>query len=47
LPVRVERIGVPNVLVQHASQAAQRAQYGLSAENIAARVRALTPSQTA
>jgi 1-deoxy-D-xylulose-5-phosphate synthase len=47
LPVRVERIGVPNVLVQHASQAAQRAQYGLSAENIAARVRALAPSQTA
>jgi 1-deoxy-D-xylulose-5-phosphate synthase len=47
LPVRVERIGVPNVLVQHASQAAQRAHYGLSAENIAARVRALTPSQTA
>ncbi|BDE05867.1 1-deoxy-D-xylulose-5-phosphate synthase 1 [Vulcanimicrobium alpinum] len=43
----VERIGVPNVLVQHASQAAQRAQVGLSAENVAARVRTLTPSQTA
>jgi 1-deoxy-D-xylulose-5-phosphate synthase len=47
LSTRVERIGVPNVLVQHASQAAQRAQCGLSAENVAARVRALSPSQTA
>ena len=41
LGVHVERIGVPNVLVQHHSQAAQRAQFGLSAENVAARVRAL------
>jgi 1-deoxy-D-xylulose-5-phosphate synthase len=47
LSTRVERIGVPNVLVQHASQSAQRAQCGLSAENVAARVRALSPSQTA
>ncbi len=47
LAVAVERIGVPNVLVQHHSQAAQRAQIGLSAENVAARVRALAPSQTA
>jgi 1-deoxy-D-xylulose-5-phosphate synthase len=47
LKTPVERIGVPNVLVQHASQAAQRAQCGLSAENVAARVRALSPSQTA
>jgi 1-deoxy-D-xylulose-5-phosphate synthase len=47
LNIHVERIGVPNVLVQHASQAAQRAQFGLSAENVAARVRALSPSQTA
>ncbi len=47
LAVAVERIGVPNVLVQHNSQAAQRAQIGLSAENVAARVRALAPSQTA
>ena len=47
MPVAVERIGVPNVLVQHAKPEAQRAQFGLSAENIAARVRALSPTQTA
>jgi 1-deoxy-D-xylulose-5-phosphate synthase len=47
LGIPVERIGVPNVFVQHASQAVQRAQCGLSAENVAARVRALCPSQTA
>jgi 1-deoxy-D-xylulose-5-phosphate synthase len=45
--VTVERIGVPNVFVQHAKPEAQRAQFGLSAENIAARVRALTPTRTA
>jgi 1-deoxy-D-xylulose-5-phosphate synthase len=45
--VTVERIGVPNVLVQHASQAAQRAQFGLTGEHVAARVRALAASQTA
>jgi 1-deoxy-D-xylulose-5-phosphate synthase len=44
--VAVERIGVPNVLVQHAKPEAQRAQFGLSAENIAARVRALAPART-
>ncbi|HEV3087969.1 MAG TPA: 1-deoxy-D-xylulose-5-phosphate synthase [Candidatus Elarobacter sp.] len=47
MQVAVERIGVPNVLVQHAKPEAQRAQFGLSAENIAARVRALSPAQTA
>jgi 1-deoxy-D-xylulose-5-phosphate synthase len=47
LDVAVERIGVPNVLVQHAKPEAQRAQFGLSAENIAARVRALSPTRTA
>ena len=47
LAVAVERIGVPNVLVQHAKPEAQRAQFGLSAENIAARVRALAASRTA
>jgi 1-deoxy-D-xylulose-5-phosphate synthase len=47
LGLAVERIGVPNVFVQQGSQAAQRAQIGLSAENVAARVRLLTPSQTA
>jgi deoxyxylulose-5-phosphate synthase len=45
--VAVERIGVPNVLVQHAKPEVQRAQFGLSGENVAARVRALAPSQTA
>ncbi|MBV8581775.1 MAG: 1-deoxy-D-xylulose-5-phosphate synthase [Candidatus Eremiobacteraeota bacterium] len=47
LAVAVERLGVPNVLVQHAKPEAQRAQFGLSAENVAARVRALTPATTA
>jgi 1-deoxy-D-xylulose-5-phosphate synthase len=47
MDVAVERIGVPNVLVQHAKPEAQRAQFGLSGENIAARIRALAPSQTA
>jgi hypothetical protein len=35
------------VLVQHAKPEAQRAMFGLSAENIAARVRALSPTRTA
>ena len=47
LDVAVERIGVPNVLVQHAKPEAQRAMFGLSAENVAARVRALMPTRTA
>ncbi|MDP9104708.1 MAG: 1-deoxy-D-xylulose-5-phosphate synthase [Candidatus Eremiobacteraeota bacterium] len=47
MDVAVERIGVPNVLVQHAKPEAQRAQFGLSAENVAARVRTLTPTRTA
>ncbi len=47
LAVAVERIGVPSGLVQHNSQAVQRAQIGLSAENVAARVRALAPTRTA
>jgi 1-deoxy-D-xylulose-5-phosphate synthase len=47
MDVAVERIGVPNVLVQHAKPEVQRAQFGLSAENVAARVRALAPSPTA
>ena len=41
LAVAVERIGVPNTLVQHASVSAQRAQFGLSAEGVAARVSAV------
>jgi len=38
LSVHVERIGVPNSLVHHNTQAKQRASVGLSAENLAARV---------
>jgi 1-deoxy-D-xylulose-5-phosphate synthase len=41
ISVPVERIGVPNVLVQHAKQDVQRAQVGLTGEHIAARVAAL------
>jgi 1-deoxy-D-xylulose-5-phosphate synthase len=37
----VERIGVPNVLVQHDSQPKQRAQFGLQAEHLAARLSAI------
>jgi len=44
IAIPVERVGVPNVLVQHAPQAAQRAQFGLSAESVAARVRVLSPA---
>jgi 1-deoxy-D-xylulose-5-phosphate synthase len=36
--VRVERIGVPSVLVQHDAQPKQRARFGLSAEALAERV---------
>jgi 1-deoxy-D-xylulose-5-phosphate synthase len=42
--VAVERIGVPNVLVQHAKPEVQRATFGLTGENVAARVRALAPT---
>jgi 1-deoxy-D-xylulose-5-phosphate synthase len=42
LDVHMERIGVPGVLVQHNKPERQRAMFGLSAENIAARVRAFT-----
>ncbi|MFN2450321.1 MAG: 1-deoxy-D-xylulose-5-phosphate synthase [Candidatus Baltobacteraceae bacterium] len=42
LQLRVERIGVPGtVLVQHDSQAKQRALFGLTAEHVAARVRSV------
>ena len=46
IAIPVERVGVPNVLVQHASQAAQRAQFGLSAEAVASRVRVLAPARS-
>jgi deoxyxylulose-5-phosphate synthase len=39
LGVAIERIGVPNILIQHDKQPNQRASFGLSAENVAARVR--------
>jgi 1-deoxy-D-xylulose-5-phosphate synthase len=42
----VERVGIPDVLVQHDSQPRQRALFGLSANHIAERVaRAFNPSQ--
>jgi 1-deoxy-D-xylulose-5-phosphate synthase len=39
LGVTIERIGVPNVLIQHDKQPQQRASFGLSGENVAARIR--------
>jgi len=46
LPVRVQRVGVSDVLVHHDSQPSQRALFGLSAQAIAERVaRALDPHQ--
>jgi 1-deoxy-D-xylulose-5-phosphate synthase len=39
LDVKIERIGVPNVLIQHDKQPQQRASFGLSGENVAARIR--------
>ncbi len=41
LGVRVERIGVPNILVHQSTQAKQRALVGLSADNLAARIAAI------
>ncbi|MEO6913104.1 MAG: 1-deoxy-D-xylulose-5-phosphate synthase, partial [Candidatus Baltobacteraceae bacterium] len=38
LKVSVERIGAPDSLIQHDTQAKQRAQFGLHAEGVAARV---------
>jgi 1-deoxy-D-xylulose-5-phosphate synthase len=45
LEVGIERIGVPNILIQHEKQITQRASFGLSGENIAARVRAASPAK--
>jgi 1-deoxy-D-xylulose-5-phosphate synthase len=39
LNLRVERMGVPSVLVHHDSQDKQRALFGLTGEALAARVR--------
>ena len=46
LAIHVERIGVPAVLVQHNKPEKQRAMFGLSAENVAARVAAITAALT-
>ncbi len=40
LGVTLERIGVPNILIQHDKQPLQRASFGLSGDSLAARVRA-------
>jgi 1-deoxy-D-xylulose-5-phosphate synthase len=44
LPLRVVRVGVPPELVRHASQASQRARYGLEPERLAAQLGALARS---
>ncbi len=41
LNVKIERIGVPNVLIQHDKQPNQRATFGLSGESLAGRIRAM------
>ncbi len=40
IDVTLERVGVPNVLIQHDKQPLQRASFGLSGEQLAARARA-------
>jgi 1-deoxy-D-xylulose-5-phosphate synthase len=40
---RIERIGIPSVLVQHDAVARQRAKFGLSAEQLAERISAALP----
>jgi 1-deoxy-D-xylulose-5-phosphate synthase len=47
LPLHVERIGVPSVLVQHDSQDKQRGLFGLNGETVAARVAQLLGVQVA
>ncbi len=44
LSVTVERIGAPDVVVAHGKQSEQRAGFGLTGENVAARVRTPTPT---
>ncbi|MBD5655202.1 MAG: 1-deoxy-D-xylulose-5-phosphate synthase [Candidatus Eremiobacteraeota bacterium] len=44
LAVTIERIGVPNVLIQHDKQPIQRAGFGLSGDSLAARVRSTMQS---
>ncbi len=47
LNLRVERIGIPSVLVQHDSQDKQRALFGLTGEALAARIRQITETAPA
>jgi hypothetical protein len=44
--LRVERIGVPGVLVQHDSQDKQRALFGLNGEAVAARVAEIVAAES-
>jgi 1-deoxy-D-xylulose-5-phosphate synthase len=46
LSLRVERIGVPSVLVQHDSQDKQRALFGLNGEAVAARVAEIVAAES-
>ncbi|MBV8067095.1 MAG: 1-deoxy-D-xylulose-5-phosphate synthase [Candidatus Eremiobacteraeota bacterium] len=46
LKLRVERIGIPNVLVQHDSQDKQRALFGLSGAALAARIEQILGSRS-
>jgi 1-deoxy-D-xylulose-5-phosphate synthase len=46
LRLRVERMGIPNVLVQHDSQDKQRALFGLTADALAARLRQASDGST-
>ncbi|MFN2461825.1 MAG: 1-deoxy-D-xylulose-5-phosphate synthase [Candidatus Velthaea sp.] len=46
LRVHVERVGVPGVLVQHNKPEKQRAMFGLAADQVAARVRAMQAGLT-
>jgi 1-deoxy-D-xylulose-5-phosphate synthase len=46
LKLRVERIGIPNVLVAHDSQDKQRALFGLTADSVAARVKNILSGET-
>jgi 1-deoxy-D-xylulose-5-phosphate synthase len=46
LKLRVERLAIPNVLVQHDSQDKQRALFGLTGEALAARIRQVAGTPT-
>jgi 1-deoxy-D-xylulose-5-phosphate synthase len=46
LTLRVERIGVPNVLIQHDSQDKQRALFGLTGDALAARIEQIAAAES-